>query len=408
MENGSEKLIIYDKERKTNMQHLLNKNVKNIEISGIRKISNMIDKNSNTINLTFGQPDFPTPDYIKNAAIKALHENHTDYTETAGLVELREAACAYVDQLYGLKYDPESEVIVTVGASEALDIAFRTILDEDSEVIMPAPIYVGYEPLVKLCNAKTVYVDTRDTNFKMTAAMIEEKITDKTRCVILPYPSNPTGTILTKEEIVEIGELLRGKDIFIIADEIYSELVYDEKHFSIGAVEGLKNQTIIINGLSKSHAMTGWRIGFAFAPSYLIDQFYAIHSFNAICATSFSQYASIEALRQGADHQDVVMMKESYKDRRDYVYRRLNEMGLPLNKPAGAFYAFPSIQHTGLTSEEFAERLLDDYNVALIPGSAFSEYGEGYIRISYASSMEQLEKGLDGIASFLNDLKKQA
>ncbi len=388
------------------MKHLINENVKNIEISGIRKISNMIEKTSDTINLTFGQPDFPTPDYIKNAAIEALNNNHTDYTETAGLFELREAACDYVEKLYGLKYDPNSEVIVTIGASEALDIAFRTILDEGSEVIMPAPVYVGYEPLVKLCNGKTVYVDTRDNNFKMTAAMIEEKITDKTRCVMLPYPSNPTGTILTKEEIMEIGELLRGKDIFIIADEIYSELVYDDQHFSIGAVDGLKNQTIIINGLSKSHAMTGWRIGFAFAPSYLIDQFYAIHSFNAICATSFSQYASIEALKHGSDREEITLMKESYKERRDYVYKRLKEMGLDINKPEGAFYAFPSIKKTGLTSEVFVERLLEEQDVAIIPGSAFSEYGEGYIRISYASSMDQLEEGLDRIEVFLKTLVK--
>lgn len=388
------------------MKHLINKNVQNIEISGIRKISNMIEKTSDTINLTFGQPDFPTPDYIKNAGIEALNNNHTDYTETAGVFELRKAACDYVEKLYGLKYDPNSEIIVTVGASEALDIAFRTILDEGSEVIMPAPVYVGYEPLVKLCNAKTVYVDTRDNDFKMTAAMIEEKITDKTRCVMLPYPSNPTGTILTKEEVIEIAELLRGKDIFIIADEIYSELVYDDQHFSIGAVEGLKEQTIIINGLSKSHAMTGWRIGFAFAPAYLIDQFYAIHSFNAICATSFSQYASIEALKHGSDREEIVMMKESYKERRDYVYKRLKEMGLEISKPEGAFYAFPSIKKTGLTSEEFIERLLEEQDVAIIPGSAFSEYGEGYIRISYASSMDQLEVGMDRIEIFLKSLEK--
>lgn len=388
------------------MKHLINKNVQNIEISGIRKISNMIEKTSDTINLTFGQPDFPTPDYIKDAGIEALNNNHTDYTETAGVFELRQAACDYVENLYGLKYDPNSEIIVTVGASEALDIAFRTILDEGSEVIMPAPVYVGYEPLVKMCNAKTVYVDTRDNNFKMTAAMIEEKITDKTRCVMLPYPSNPTGTILTKEEVIEIAELLRGKDIFIIADEIYSELVYDDKHFSIGAVEGMKDQTIVINGLSKSHAMTGWRIGFAFAPSYLIDQFYAIHSFNAICATSFSQYASIEALKHGSDREEIVMMKESYKERRDFVYKRLNEMGLEISKPEGAFYAFPSIEKTGLTSEEFIERLLEEYDVAVIPGSAFSEYGEGYIRISYASSMDQLKVGMDRLEEFLKSLEK--
>lgn len=389
------------------VKHLINKNVQNIEISGIRKISNMIEKNADTINLTFGQPNFSTPDYIKNAAIEALNNNMTDYTETAGLMKLREAACDYVEKLYGLKYDPNHEVIVTIGASEALDIAFRTILDEGSEVIMPAPVYVGYEPLVQLCNAKTVYVDTRNNDFKMTAAMIAEKITDKTRCVMLPYPSNPTGTILTKEEIIEIAELLRGKDIFIIADEIYSELVYDDQHFSIGAVDGLKEQTIIINGLSKSHAMTGWRIGFAFAPAYLIDQFYAIHSFNAICASSFSQYASVIALREGNDREEIIAMKASYKERRDYIFERLNEMGLPVSKPQGAFYAFPSIKKTGLSSDQFVERLLNEQDVAIIPGNAFSEYGEGYVRISFAASMDQLVKGLDGIEAFLINLEKE-
>ncbi|AXI01216.1 aminotransferase A [Sporosarcina sp. PTS2304] len=389
------------------MKHLLNKNVKNIEISGIRKISNMIDKSSDTVNMTFGQPNFPTPDFIKEAAIKAIHDNHTDYTETAGVYELREAACDYVEKLYGLKYDPENEIIVTVGASEALDIVLRTILDEGSEVIMPAPVFVGYEPLIKMCNAKTVYVDTTETNFKMTASMIEEKITENTRCVLLPYPSNPTGTTLSKEEVMEIGELLRGKDIFIISDEIYSELVYESKHFSIGAVPGIKDQTIIINGLSKSHAMTGWRIGFAFAPAYLVDQFYAVHSFNAICAPSISQYAAIEALRQGADHKDVVMMKDDYKKRRDFVYSRIKEMGLDVTKPEGAFYIFPSIKNTGLSSEEFSARMLEEENVAVIPGSAFSSYGEGYLRISYAQSMEELVKGMDGLERFLEKLAEE-
>ncbi|PID02493.1 aromatic amino acid aminotransferase [Sporosarcina sp. P2] len=390
------------------MKHLLNKNVKNIEISGIRKISNMIDKSSDTVNMTFGQPNFSTPDYIKDAAIKALKDNHTDYTETAGVYELRQAACDYVEKLYGLNYNPENEVIVTVGASEALDITLRTILNEDSEVIMPAPVFVGYEPLIKMCNAKVVYVDTTDTDFKMTASMIEEKLTDKTRCVLLPYPSNPTGTVLTKEEVMEIGELLRGKDIFIISDEIYSELVYESKHFSIGAVPGLKDQTIIINGLSKSHAMTGWRIGFAFAPAYLVDQFYAVHSFNTICAPSISQYASIEALRQGVEREEIVMMKEDYKRRRDFVYSRIKEMGLTVTKPEGAFYIFPSIKNTGLTSEKFASRLLEEANVAVIPGSAFSSYGEGYLRISYAQSMEELVKGMDGLERFLTKLAQEA
>lgn len=384
------------------MHHLINKNVKNIEISGIRKISNMIDRSSDTVNLTFGQPNFPTPEYIKAAGMKAIQEDQTAYTETAGLYELRKAACDYVKDLYDLSYNPENEVIVTVGASEALDIAFRTILDEGSEVILPAPVFVGYEPLITLCNGVSVYADTRNNDFKISASLIEEKITDKTRCVMLPYPGNPTGAILTKEEILEIGELLKDKDIFIIADEIYSELIYGSTHFSIGAVPGLKDKTIIINGLSKSHSMTGWRIGFAFAPAYLIDQFYAIHSFNAICASTMSQYAAIEALRQGAHHEEILAMKREYEERKDYVYKRIKEMNLDVVEPQGAFYIFPSIEKTGMTSEEFAAKLLDQENVAVIPGSAFSEYGEGYIRISYAQSMDELEKGMDGIERFLS------
>src|SRR5699024_5093554 len=306
------------------------------------------------------------------------------------------------EDLYGLFYNPENEVIVTVGASEALDIAFRTILDEGSEVILPAPVYVGYEPLITLCNAKSVFVDTRENNFKMNASMIKEKITDKTRCIMLPYPSNPTGSILTKEELYEIGELVKDKDIFIIADEIYSELVYDDKHFSIGAVPGMKDKTIIINGVSKSHAMTGWRIGFAFAPAYLVDQFYAIHSFNVVCAGTIDQYAALEALQQGVDCEEIKQMKKEYKERKEYVYNRLQEMEIEVNNPQGAFYIFPFIKRTGLSSEEFAERLLEEENVAVIPGSAFSVYGEGYIRISYAQSMDTLEKGLDGIEAFLS------
>ncbi|MGM8364007.1 aminotransferase A [Virgibacillus sp. W0181] len=387
------------------MRHLLNKNVDKIEISGIRKISNKIDRSSDVVNLTFGQPNFPTPDYIKAAGMKAIEDDQTAYTETAGLYELRQAACDYVKELYDLSYNPEDEVIVTVGASEALDIAFRTILDEGSEVIMPAPVYVGYEPLVTLCNAKSVLVDTRDNGFKLNAQMIEENITDKTRCVMLPYPSNPTGSILTKEEIFEIGELLRDKDIFIIADEIYSELVYEDTHYSIGAVPGLKEKTIIINGVSKSHSMTGWRIGFAFAPAYLIDQFYAIHSFNTVCASTVGQYAATEALKQGVNREEIKSMKRDYKKRRDFVYNRLIEMGLDVNEPQGAFYIFPSIKKTGLSSEEFASRLLDEENIAVIPGSAFSKFGEGYIRISFAQSTEELQKGLDGIERFLSTFK---
>lgn len=387
------------------MINLLNKNVKDIELSGIRKISNKIDRSPDIINLTFGQPNFPTPEYIKKVGIKAIEENRTAYTETAGLFELRQAACDYVQNLYGLSYDPEDEVIITTGASEALDIAFRTILEEGSEVILPAPVYPGYDPLIKLCNAVSVFVDTTNNDFKLTASLIEKNITDKTRCIVLPYPNNPLGSILTREEVLEIGKLLEDKEIFILADEIYSELVFDEEHFSIGSIPSLKDKTIIINGLSKSHSMTGWRIGFAFAPSYLIDQFYKVHSFNSVCASTISQYAAVEALKQGTHTEEVIAMKEEYKVRKDYAYNRLIEMDLEVVEPKGAFYIFPSIKKTGLTSEDFAMKLLDQEKVAVIPGNAFSDFGEGFIRISFAQSMEELKKGLDGIERFLSSVK---
>ncbi|TQR18732.1 aminotransferase A [Psychrobacillus soli] len=387
------------------MINLLNKNVKDIELSGIRKISNKIDRSPDIVNLTFGQPNFPTPDYIKTVGIKAIEENKTAYTETAGLFELRQAACDYVQNLYGLSYNPEDEVIITTGASEALDIAFRTILEEGSEVILPAPVYPGYDPLIKLCNGVSVFVDTTENDFKMTASLIEKHITDKTRCIVLPYPNNPLGSILTREEVLEIGQLLEDKKIFILADEIYSELVFDEEHFSIGSIPSLKDKTIIINGLSKSHSMTGWRIGFAFAPSYLIDQFYKVHSFNSVCASTISQYAAVEALKQGTFTEEIIAMKKEYKGRKDYAYNRLKKMELEVVEPKGAFYIFPSIKNTGLTSEDFAMKLLEQEKVAVIPGNAFSHFGEGYIRISFAQSMEELEKGLDGIERFLSSIK---
>lgn len=387
------------------MKHLLNKNVLNIEMSGIRKVANKVDRDPTVINLTFGQPNFSTPEYIKEAGIQAIKDNHTDYTETSGLVELREAACKYMNRLYGMNYDPYKEVIVTVGASEALDLTFRTILTEGVEVIIPTPVYVGYEPLVQMCNAKSVYVNTTENDFKLTADLLEKHITDKTRAVVLPYPNNPMGSLLTKSELMEIADLLAGTDIFIIADEVYSELNYEEKHFSIGAIEKVRNQTIVINGLSKSHAMTGWRIGFAFAPEYLIEEFNKIKSFNTVCATSISQYAAVAALENEIESdKEVQAMKEDYKKRRDYVYDRLVKMGLDVTLPQGAFYIFPSIKKTGLTSMEFVDRLLDEENVAVIPGSAFSDDGEGYIRISYAQSYEQLEEGLNRIEKFIKRL----
>lgn len=389
------------------MKHLINKNVRNIEMSGIRKISNRVDRSPDVINLTFGQPNFNTPDYIKEAAIEAIRNNHTDYTETAGLLELREAACNYINRLYGLTYNPHDEVIVTVGASGALDITFRTILSEGSEVIIPTPVYVGYEPLVQLCNGVSVYVNTTENDFKLTADLIENHLTDKTRAIVLPYPNNPMGSLLSKDELQDIADLLANKDIFIVADEIYSELNYVDKHFSIASFKQVRDKTIVINGVSKSHAMTGWRIGFAFAPSYLIKEFYKIKSFNTVCATSISQYAAVVALeKEQTSDVEVQLMKESYQKRRDYVYKRLIDMGLEVTLPEGAFYIFPSIKQTGLPSMDFVEKLLDEENVAVIPGSAFSKDGEGFIRISFAQSMDQLEEGMDRLEKFLNKMNQ--
>ncbi len=387
----------------TYLNELLNKTLVEIEESGIRKIANLANEIPDVVNLTVGQPDFPSPSYIKDAGIRAIQDEKHGYTTNNGLKELRELASEYVQNLYGLSYNPQDEVIVTVGASEALDLAFRTILSPGTEVILPAPSYPGYEPLIRLCNAVPVFVDTSNTGFKLTASLIEEHITEKTRCIVLPYPSNPTGTVLSKEEINEIGQLLKDKNIFIVSDEIYSELVYEDKHYSIAAYPGLKDKTIVINGVSKSHSMTGWRIGFTFAPPYITKQMHKLHSFNVVCATSISQFAAIEALKHGTNDEEVLAMKNEYNKRRDYVYKRLIDMGLQVAYPKGAFYIFPSIKKYGLSSEDFALKLLREAKVAATPGSAFTEYGEGYIRLSYASSMEELKKGLDRLEYYLSN-----
>lgn len=381
------------------MEHFINQQLKNIQISGIRKFSNMVAIYKDAVSLTIGQPDFPTPEHIKRAAQIAIDQNKTTYTPNAGVLELREAAAHFLEKKYQLSYDPEHEIITTVGASQAIDIALRTILEEGSEVILPGPVYPGYEPIIRLCGAVPVHVDTRDTQFKINADLIKEKITDKTRCLILPYPSNPTGCILDRESIEEIATVIREKEIFVLSDEIYSELIYDQNHQSIASIPGMRDKTIVINGLSKSHSMTGWRIGFAFAPAYLIQHMLKVHSYNVSCASSISQYAALEALQNGMD--DARPMKEEYLKRRNYVYDRLVGMGLDIVKPDGAFYFFPSIKQFNLSSFDFAVQLLEKEGVAVVPGDAFSSYGEGYIRISYAYSMDILEKGCDRLEQFM-------
>jgi aminotransferase len=383
------------------LEHLINQRVKNIEISGIRKFFNMVSHEDDLISFTIGQPDFPTPEHVKMAGIAAIEQNFTSYTHNAGTIELREAACNFVKK-YGLSYKPESEVIVTAGASEAIDIAFRTILIEGSEVILPGPIYPGYEPIIRMMGAAPVHVDIRQNQFRFTLEMIKPFITEKTRCIVLPYPSNPTGVSLSESELKEIADYIKNKDIFILADEIYSELTYDQPHISIASF--LKEQTIVINGLSKSHSMTGWRIGFLFAPESITKHILKVHQYNISCATSIAQKAAYAAVTAGID--DALVMKKEYLKRRDYVFNRLSMMGLESVKPDGAFYFFIKIPDTiALSSFDFALKLVQETKVAVVPGSAFSDYGDGYFRLSFACSMELLELGLNRLEQFLRNWK---
>lgn len=380
------------------MEHLINQQVKDIEISGIRKFSNMVTNMKDVISFTIGQPDFPTPSHIKNAGIKAIETDFTTYTHNAGTIELRKAAASFAAEKYGLNYMPESEVIVTTGASEAIDIAFRTILSEGTEVLLPGPIYPGYEPIIRMMGAIPVHVDTSQNQFRFTLDLIKPHISEKTRCVVLPYPSNPTGVSLTEEELKEIAVFFKDQDIFILADEIYSELTFDRQHKSIGCF--LKEKTIVINGLSKSHSMTGWRIGFLFAPDNIAKHILKVHQYNVSCANSIAQKAAYEALTTGID--DASVMKREYAARRDFVYERLTSMGLDVVKPDGAFYFFIKIpDRIPFNSFDFALDLVEKTKVAVVPGSAFSKDGEGYFRLSFACSRETLELGLNRMEEYM-------
>ncbi|GAA0324611.1 aminotransferase A [Bacillus carboniphilus] len=378
------------------MESFLNEQVTSLQISGIRKFFNLVSEYDDVISLTIGVPDFPTPEHVKEAAIQAIHNNITTYTHNAGRLDVRRAACAYVQKKYNLAYQ-DDEVIVTVGASEAIDISLRTILQPGDEVILPGPVYPGYEPLITLSGGKPVHADVRQNGFKLTAEVIQTYLSDKTKCIILPYPSNPTGVSLSEEELQDIANLLKGKNIWVLADEIYSELTYDRKHVSIA--EFIKEQTLVINGLSKSHAMTGWRIGLLFGPKDTTQHILKVHQYGVSCATSISQMAALEALTEGID--DALPMRDEYKKRRDYCHNELLSMGLNVVQPDGAFYFLVPIPN-GEPSFQFATNLLQQQKVAVVPGDAFSDLGEGYFRMSYACSMEQLEKGLNGIRKYLS------
>lgn len=388
------------------MEHLINRHVKDIQISGIRQFNNYVSQFPDVLSLTLGQPDFHTPDIVKQSGIKAIEENITNYTPNAGLLPLRKAVVDFMEERYHLVYNPEDEVIVTIGASQGIDIALRTILEVGSEVIIPAPVYPAYEPIIRLCGGIPVLVDTTDSHFVLTAEKLEKAITEQTRCVILPYPSNPIGVTISHEQLSHIVAILEDKEIFVLSDEIYSELTYSEEYYSVAQFPSMRNKTIVINGLSKSHSMTGWRIGFTFAPAYITKQMLKVHQYNVSCASSISQMAALSALTKAKDSPQ--QMAEDYKVRRDFMYKRLTDIGLEVVYPTGAFYMFPSIKKYGLTSYEFATTLVEKQRLAVIPGSAFSEYGEGYIRLSYAYSMESLNIALDRLENFITDLESEA
>lgn len=384
------------------MRNPLSKAITEIQPSGIRRFFDAASTMSNVISLGVGEPDFDTPWHVREEGIYSLEKGRTFYTGNSGLLELREEIGRYLDRRFGLSYSTD-EILVTVGGSEAIDIGFRTMLDPGDEVIIPEPCYVSYLPCVKLAGGVPVRLPLEEKDqFKLTKEKLLSAITDKTKILVLPFPNNPTGAILNREELQIIADIVKEHDLFVMSDEIYSELNYEGGHVSIASIPGMRERTIVINGFSKSYAMTGWRLGYAAGPKEIMKQMLKIHQFVIMCAPTTSQYAAIEALRNGDE--DVRRMRESYDERRRFLVNALNEMGLPCFEPKGAFYVFPNISAYGMTSEEFARRLLEQQRVAVVPGTAFGECGEGFLRISYAYSIDNLKKALDKIEKFIDTL----
>ena len=384
------------------MRNPLSKAITEIQPSGIRRFFDAASTMSNVISLGVGEPDFDTPWHVREEGIYSLEKGRTFYTGNSGLLELREEIGRYLDRRFGLSYSAD-EILVTVGGSEAIDIGFRTMLDPGDEVIIPEPCYVSYLPCVKLAGGVPVRLALEEKDqFKLTKEKLLSAITDKTKILVLPFPNNPTGAILNREELQIIADIVKEHDLFVMSDEIYSELNYEGGHVSIASIPGMRERTIVINGFSKSYAMTGWRLGYAAGPKEIMKQMLKIHQFVIMCAPTTSQYAAIEALRNGDE--DVRRMRESYDERRRFLVNALNEMGLPCFEPKGAFYVFPNISAYGMTSEEFARRLLEQERVAVVPGTAFGECGEGFLRISYAYSIDNLKKALDKIEKFIDTL----
>lgn len=387
------------------MRNFLSDKVVQIQPSGIRKFFDIVSEMKDAISLGVGEPDFDTPWHIREEGIYSLERGRTFYTSNAGLKELKIEICNYLQRKIGLSYNHNKDVVVTVGGSEAIDIALRAVLNPGDEVLIPQPSYVSYLPCTILADGVPVVIELKAENqFKLTKQELLDAITEKTKVLILPFPNNPTGAIMTGEELEEIRTVLIEKDILVISDEIYSELTYEGDHVSIASLPGMKERTIVINGFSKSYAMTGWRLGYAAGPSNIIEQMIKIHQFAIMCAPTTSQYAAISALKNG--DKDVEHMREAYNQRRRYLIHEFERLGFECFEPNGAFYVFPSIKKFGMSSEEFATRLLEEEKVAIVPGTAFGECGEGFLRVSYAYSLEDLKEALARIESFVQKLEK--
>ena len=388
------------------MRDPLSNTIKDIKPSGIRKFFDIVSEMKDAISLGVGEPDFDTPWHIREEGIYSLERGKTFYTSNTGLKELRAEISKYLERKINVTYDPLSEIIVTVGGSEAIDLAFRAMLDPGDEVLVPQPSYVSYVPCVELTHGVPVTICLKEENqFRLTKEELLESITDKTKMLVLPFPNNPTGAIMEKKDLEDIAKICVEKDIYVLSDEIYSELTYGTDHVSIASFPGMKERTIVINGFSKGFAMTGWRMGYAAGPKVIMEQMLKIHQYAIMCAPTMSQYAAVDALQHG--EKDVQMMRESYNQRRRFLMNAFKEMGLECFEPFGAFYVFPNIKKYGLTSEEFATRLLKEEKVAVVPGTAFGDCGEGFLRISYAYSLDNLKLALDRVKNFIERLEHE-
>ncbi|MCR5683125.1 MAG: aminotransferase class I/II-fold pyridoxal phosphate-dependent enzyme [Clostridiales bacterium] len=384
-------------------ERILSRTAQEIKPSGIRKFFDLLGDMKDVIALTVGQPDFVTPWHIRVSAIESLEKGKTYYTSNSGTLELRTEIAAYTARRFGLTYDPKDEIIVTVGGSEAIDIAMRAIVNPGDEVIVAQPSFVCYGPIASLAGGTPVFLETREKDcFKLTPEALRAAITPKTKLLVLPFPNNPTGAIMTAEDLEGIAEILRGTDIMVLSDEIYCELTYGREHVSIASLDGMRERTVIVNGFSKTYAMTGWRMGYTLAPREISKQMLKIHQYAIMCAPSAPQFAALEALRNGDE--DVAMMRAEYNRRRRYLVGGLRGMGIDCFQPEGAFYVYPNISRFGLSSEEFCQKLLYEGGVAIVPGTAFGDCGEGFARISYAYSVEHIAKALDRIEKFIGTL----